>query len=439
MRLLMTALGSYGDVHPIIGLGAAMRARGHQATVLTNPHFQSLVESVGLEFLPIGTTQEYDELAHHQDLWHPFRGPTIVMRTCLQKALRPVYECLESLYRPGETLLVAHVLDMASRIFQEKHGAPMASVHLAPVGLRSFHESPQMFGMFMADWLPPWFRRGQYWLADKVIDRLMAPEINQLRQEQGLSPVSGILREWCFSPQLVLGFFPEWFAAPQPDWPANTHLTGFPLWDQSETMEMPDDVLQFLDEGESPVVFAPGSAMTEGEDFFEAAVEACQRLQRRGILLTKYPDQLPKNLPTDVRHFSFVPFSQLLPRAAALVHHGGIGTSAQALAAGVPQVVMPMAFDQLDNATRLKRLGVADLIRRKKFRGPRLARSLEKLLSSDATQASCRRWASRLESEDTTSKACEQIERIFLSSTHSQKLPNQVAKKNTRKHDSNMP
>jgi len=413
MRVLMTALGSYGDVHPMVGLGAAMLARGHQVTILTNPHFQKVVESTGLEFLPIGTAEEYDELAHHKDLWHPFRGPTMVLRTCIEQALRPIYEGIESHYRPGETLLVAHVLDMASRVFQEKHGAPMASVHLAPVGLRSFYESPQMFGMFMADWLPRWFRRAQYGLADKYLDRLLAPELNKLRKEQGLSPVSGIMRQWCFSPQLVLGLFPEWFAAPQPDWPANTRPTGFPLWDQSETMEMPDDVLRFLDAGDPPVVFAPGSAMTEGEKFFEAAIEACQRLGRRGILLTKYPEQLPKNLPNNVKHFSFVPFSRLLPRAAALVHHGGIGSSAQGLAAGVPHVVMPMAYDQLDNATRLKRLGVADFIRRSKFRGPRLAQSLEKLLASDKTQKSCRHWASQIDSEAALAKACERLEELF--------------------------
>jgi len=406
----MTALGSYGDVHPIVGVGAAMRARGHHVTILTNPHFQKVVQSTGLEFLPIGTAEEYDELAHHKDLWHPFRGPTMVLRTCIEQALRPVYEILESHYRPGETLLVAHVLDLASRVFQEKHGAPMASIHLAPVGLRSFHESPQMFGMAMADWLPRWFRRAQYGLADMYLDRLMAPELNPLRKEQGLSPVSGIMREWCFSPQLVLGLFPDWFAAPQSDWPANTRLTSFPLWDQSETMAMPDDALEFLDAGEPPMVFAPGSAMTEGEEFFAAAVEACQRLERRGILLTKYPEQLPKNLPREVKHFSFVPFSQLLPRAAALVHHGGIGTSAQGLAAGLPQVVMPMAYDQLDNATRLKRLGVAHFIRRRKFRGPRLAQSLEKLLASDTTKENCRRWASRLKADDPMRASCKLLE-----------------------------
>jgi len=413
MRLLMTALGSYGDVYPIVGLGAAMLARGHQVAILTNPHFRGVVESAGLELLPLGTTEQYIELAHHKDLWHPFYGPTMVLRTTTEMTLRPIYDHLELQYQPGETVFVAHGLDLASRVFQEKHDVPMASIHLAPLGLRSFHESPLMFGMLMADWLPRWFRQAQYWLADKYLDRLVAPELNKLRKEQRLPPVSGIFRSWYFSPQLVLGLFPDWFAASQPDWPANTRLSGFPLWDQSETQGMAEDVLQFLDAGEPPLVFAPGSAMTSGGKFFAAAIEACQRLQRRGMLLTKYPDQLPRDLPSGVQHFSFVPFSQLLPRAAALVHHGGIGTSAQALAAGVPQVVMPMAYDQLDNANRLKRLGVAQFIHRHKFRGPRLAKSLDKLLRSDATQKNCQRWAAKLDANTPLAEACEQLEELF--------------------------
>jgi len=415
MRLLMTALGSYGDVHPIVGLGAAMRARGHQVTVLTNPHFQSVVEGVGLDFLPLGTVEEYDELAHHKDLWHPMRGPRTVLKMGMSQTLRPIYELLEEHYRPGETVLAAPGLDLASRVFQDKHNAPLVSIHLAPIALRSFYESPQMFGMLMGDGVPRWLRRAQYWAADKfMLDPLVGPELNKLRAEQGLSPVSGIIRDWYFSPQLVLGLFPDWFAAVQPDWPPNTQLAGFPLWDQSSTMEMPRDVSEYLDAGEPPIVFAPGSAMTSGEDFFAAAAEACRQLGRRGILLTRYTNQLPKQLPPGVQHFDFVPFSQLLPRAAALVHHGGIGTSAQGLAAGVPHLVMPMAYDQLDNATRLQRLGVAEVVRRSKFQGPRVAQALERMLASQETHNNCQRWASQTDGEATLTTSCELLEGLFM-------------------------
>ncbi len=413
MRFLISALGSYGDVHPMLGLGSALSQRGHQVSVITNPHFQPLVESVPLDFIPLGTAEQYDQLAHHPDLWNPLRGPKLVMRTAMADSLRDLYRIVHEQVVPGETVLVAHCLDLASRIHQEKYGTPMASVHFAPVGLRSFYESPQMYWMLMQSWLPRWFRRFQYWLADKVVDQVVCPELNGLCGELGLPPVRRVMHQWYFSPQLVLGLFPEWFAPAQPDWPPHTQLTGFPLWDQSETVPLPQELEQFLQAGDPPLVFAPGSAMTKGAWFFQAAVEACEKLNRRGILLTKYPRQLPARLPSGVAHFEFVPFSTLLPRSAALVHHGGIGTCSQGLAAGVPQVVMPMAYDQLDNATRLTRLGVATILPKPRFTGINLASALKSLLENSTVRQHCFHWAQQFDTPFTMETTCRALEELL--------------------------
>jgi len=135
-------------------------------------------------------------------------------------------------------------------------------------------------------------------------------------------------------------------------------------------------------------------------------------LQRRGLLLTKYPGHLPARLPAGVRHFSFVPFSQLLPRAAALVHHGGVGSCAQGLATGLPQLLMPMAFDQFDNAERLRRLGVASMVRPQHFRGLAVARKLDALLGNAKTHENCHRWAKKCEGRAALAKTCERIEAL---------------------------
>lgn len=410
MHFLITALGSYGDVFPMVGLGSALRNRGHQVTLATNPHFQIIVDSVGLDFLPLGTTEEYDELTRHPDLWHPMKGPVLVVRKSFAKSLRELYDIVSANVIPGETILVAHCLDLASRIHHDKFGTPLASVHLAPVALRSFHQSPQMFGMLMQSWVPSSLRKIQFWLADQLIDHLVAKDVNGLRGELGLAPVRRIMHEWYFSPQLVLGLFPEWFAPPQPDWPPQTQLTGFPLWDQSGQEELQPEVQDFLQEGSPPMVFAPGSAMTSGEKFFAAAVEACQRLDRRAILLTKYPDQLPTTLPPTIKHCHFVPLSSLLTHCAALVHHGGIGTCAQGLAAGLPQVVKPMAYDQLDNASRLKNLGVADILRPKRFTGANLASVLDRLLSDPSIQRKCRYWTQPIDTPTAMEASCKALE-----------------------------
>jgi len=414
MRLLLTAFGSYGDVFPLVGLGAAMHARGHQVAVITSPHFRSVVEGANLELIPLGTEQEYDDLTKHPDLWHPLRGPLFVMKHAMIGCLRETYGLLSKHYVAGETVLGGHLLDLASRCFQEKHDAPLASILLAPAALRSSIEPPRMFGMFQPRWAPRLLTALQFWVGDRCfLGPLLEPELNAFRAELGLSPVRRPLKSWYLSPQLVLGLFPDWFAPHQPDWPEATSLVGFPLWDQQATkVPLSEGAQQFFDEGEAPLVFAPGSAMTQGEAFFQSAIEACRQLGRRGMLMTKYPAQLPRPLPAGVRHFSFEPFSLLLPRAAALVHHGGIGTTAQGLAAGLPHLVMPMAYDQLDNATRLQRLGVGQILPRRRFLGPAVAHKLDALLTSDSVQAQCDRWKQQCNGQESLTRACQRLEQL---------------------------
>jgi rhamnosyltransferase subunit B len=212
----------------------------------------------------------------------------------------------------------------------------------------------------------------------------------------------------------VLGLFPDWFGPPQPDWPPNTRAVGFPLWDSHADAHLSEAVHEFLAAGSPPIAFSPGSANREAQSFFAAAVDACRRLGRRGILLTKYADQLPSTLPETVRYFGFVPLSKLLPHTAALVHHGGIGTSAQGLAAGVPHLVQPMSYDQFDNSRRLVRLGVAQEISRRAFRGPAVAAALLPLLESSDTAARCRELAARCDGPAALAAACDALEELIV-------------------------
>lgn len=412
MHLLLTALGSYGDVLPMVGIGSTMRARGHDVSVITNPHFRPVVEGAGLELIPIGTGEEYDELVDHPALWQPIAGPKFLLEFTASY-LRELYEVIEANHRSGESVLGSHGLDLAGRIFSEKHGVPQATIHYAPLALRTVHDTPNFIGGFTQPPTPRWVKRLQFWLGDKLmIDKVLGGEVNGLRAELGLPPVSRIFRQWHNSPQLTLCLWPEWFGPKQPDWPDSAELVGFPLWDSDAEAELSEDVVGYLEEGGEPIIFAPGSANTQAEEFFATAVEVCERLAQRGILLTKYPEQLPANLPSGVRHFDFVPFSKLLPHVAALVHHGGIGSSAQALAAGVPQLVMPMAYDQLDNATRLKRLEVGDWIMPKQFNAYKVANRLAELLQQPSTKARCRELAQRLSDSASLALAGDKLEQL---------------------------
>jgi UDP:flavonoid glycosyltransferase YjiC (YdhE family) len=355
-QFLISALGSYGDVHPMVGLGTALAARGHRVRIITNPYFEDVVTGAGLELLARGTRDEYIALTQHPDLWHPRRGPKLVLSYVGGAGVRPLFELAMQNYVRGETVLCAHTLDLGGRVAAEKLGAPVASVVLAPSTMWTVHDSPRLRGALLGPSVPKWLKRAQFWMSDTLFVLPLMGELNVLRRELGLPPVKRVFGHWLHDTDMTLCLFPDWFGPLQPDWPRDTRTVGFPLWDAHEGAELSGRVREFLASGSAPIAFSPGSANREAHQFFEAAVDACQRLGRRGILLTKYDHQLPSNLPDSVRHFGFVPLSRVLPHAAALVHHGGIGTCAQGLAAGVAHLVRPMSFDQFDNSRRLARL-----------------------------------------------------------------------------------
>jgi UDP:flavonoid glycosyltransferase YjiC (YdhE family) len=434
-QYLITALGSYGDVHPMVGLGTALAARGQRVKVVTNPSFEDVVRGAGLDFVPIGDRDEYIRLSQHPDLWHPLRGPKLVLTLSSARVLRPLYDRLMAHYVPGETVFCAHVLDLASRVAGEKLRAPVATVVFSPGVLWSIYATPRLQRTMMASSEPPWLKQVLFLTADALFVRqLLGPQLNALRRELGLAPVRRIYSQWMFAAELILGLFSDWFGPSQPDWPANTRVVGFPLWDSpgsvpifgqsgseletpkpkmgTDPFDLSGEVREFLAAGSAPIAFSPGSANREAHAFFAAAVEACGRLECRAILLTKYDHQLPTKLPNSVRHFGFVPLSKLLPHTAALVHHGGIGTCAQGLAAGVPQVVQPMAYDQFDNSRRLMRLGVAAEVSVNNFRGRTVADALAPLLDSPTVAARCRELAARCNGPAALDAACDALEQL---------------------------
>lgn len=412
-QILLFAAGSWGDVHPIVGLALALRDRGHEVALVTNPYFESLMQKHQLRFLPVGTAETYLEAIQDPDLWHPRRAFSVVARKAMAPYLRAAIELYQEHFADSETVLVAPLLAVGGRVLHDLLQVPLATVHLQPVGLRSMYETPVLPGVPNPNLFPRWLKRGLYWYADTMfIDPEMCPPLNAYRAELGLSPVRRVMKTWWYSPQLNIGLFPDWFAPVQPDWPSNFLTTDFPQYDQGDIFELPAEAQAFLDSETPPLVFTPGTAMRHGEKFFQTAIEACQQLNRRGLLLTRYPEQLPTQLPENVLHCSYLPFSQILPRCGAIIHHGGIGTMSQGFKAGIPQLVMPMAHDQPDNAHRLRRLGSGDFLWPRQFTTKNVVGKLTSLLNSQETQANCRRVAELTTRGSGLTTACEAIERL---------------------------
>jgi len=366
MQFVVSALGSAGDVHPFIAISQALQARGHRVQMIASTYFEARIRRAGIEFTPLGAAGDFENLLARAELWHPRQGGRFVLDELL-KRLPEAFAVTAALSRPRDTVLVGSSLSWGLRLVQEHSGLPAATVHLSPICLPSVTGPSVLPGVGDLSWLPVWARRALLSGVERLfIDRWVAPRLNQVRTGLGLASVQRVFSRWMHSPDLVIGAWPDWFAPPQPDWPAQAQTSGFPLFHERSPTDsggLDPSLEVFLATGPAPVGITPGSAMAHGAAFFAQAAAACASLGQRALLISPFLEQLPAVLPAGAVHVPYAPFSALLPRLSALVHHGGIGTSAQALAAGIPQLVVPFAHDQFDNAARLHRLGVAVSLR----------------------------------------------------------------------------
>ena len=413
-HFLLTPVGSHGDVHPFVALGKGLLARGHRVTMITGEPFRGVAERNGLEYVPTATMADSDAMMNNPDLWHPNKGLKVIFdRPLMQRLLPLAYQAIRERYEPGKTVLVGGSLSYASRIANEKLGIPLASINLQPMVCCSVEDPPVHGSGMDGTWMPRPIIRFSYWAAEKwITDPLAAPAINEFRATLNLPPVKRILTKWAPSRERVIGFFPDWFGPIQDGGPTFRHA-GFVPFDDAGGRQTPPEVLTFIKAGPPPVIFSFGSAMRNGRPYFDAAVEACVSLGIRGILLAKGGEQIPQNLPANVIQADYAPFSEVFSLASCVVHHGGIGTSAQAMQAGVPQLVMPLAFDQADNAARMRRLGVANTLFPKRFSGKNVAKALKSFLYDRTMAANAKRLSERTEGFHGLDKACGFVEELI--------------------------
>jgi len=412
-RFVLATAGSLGDLHPYIAVARALTDRGQRAVIATAADHRSAVEGAGVEFAPIRPSAsdfgDYGALVAR--LFDPRRGPEYLWREVVVPHLRSAYEDL-SRVADGADLLVSHPLTVTLPLVAQRQGSPWVATVLAPLSFMSSWDPPILAAA-------PWLRmlralgprpyRFVFDLLKRKVREWEAP-LRDFRRELGLpESKQPAMFEGQFSPLRNLALFDPQLASPQPDWPANVRICGAAIYDGAPPDAGVREALgRFLAEGDPPIVFALGSsAVWIAGDFWDSAAAAARRLGRRAILVTG--STMPKNLPAGVRAFSYLGYSAVFPRAAAVVHQAGIGTLAQAMRAWRPQLIVPVAFDQPDNAHRAAALGIARVVPFKKVTARRLAAELAALLDTPSHAREARAVAETVAQVDGAGCAAEEL------------------------------
>ncbi len=423
-RVVLTTFGSLGELHPVLAVALGLKARGHHAVVATSEAYRPKVESLGLGFATLRPdlpdwTDDPGSMARIMDLR---RGPERIIREMMMPVLCQSYDDTLAAAE-GADLLLSHPLTFATRLVAEKVGLPWASTALSPLSFFSGHDPPVLAPAQVLSklrFLGPAFNRPLFRFLKRTVRSWSLPW-HRLRAEVGL-PMTGDdpLMEGQHSPALVLALFSPMLAAGQPDWPRQTVTTGFPFLDRDGDVGLPTELSEFLDDGPPPIVFTLGSAaVRDAGRFYEHSLRAAGMLGRRAVLLIgDDPRNRPSSLPDGIAAFKYAPFSALFPRAEAIVHQGGVGTTGQALRSGRPMLVMPYAFDQPDNADRVARLGVGRTIPRRRYTAERAAVELRKLLDDPSYALRAEEVGRLVREEDGVGSACDALEALLRSPGH---------------------
>ena len=387
------AIGSAGDLFPMLKLALALRDQGHRISFLGPEQHRPYVEGTGLGFRGVPVDEA---VLDDPRLWDPRHGFGVVWRVT-RGAAADLVEYVASLPAGEPCVLVVHPLALAEADLcrAARPDIRIAAVYLAPSNLPTIHDPLVIGPVTVPTWVPFWARR---WLWRRIgaslVDPVVLPDLNAARHQRGLPPVRAAF-SWLFGvADLSLALFPAWFGPVQPDWPQPLLHGGFALYDPNPDAPVSPELARFLAEGEPPIIFTPGTGNRQAAAFFQAAASATQQLGRRAIFLTPHEAQLPGELPGSILWQAYVPLRKLLPEAAVLVHHGGIGTTAEGLLSGIPQLVVPFAHDQFDNAARVRALGVGMVLPAARMSAVLLTHRLRRLLSSHAVAVKSRVLAS---------------------------------------------
>jgi rhamnosyltransferase subunit B len=363
MKFAVVTLGSAGDLHPFLAVARALVERGHEVHLLTQAPYEAAVRAEGVGFMPIASLAEHERTLRHPLLWHPLHGFGVLWRHLAVPAIGPTIEALDALSRDSGSKLTVFASPLAAGARLARECWPerirLLSGYTAPMGLRSTAD-PMFLGAWrVPGWLPDVARRGLWRALDRwKLEPMARPALARWTERLGLAPfASSFFGEALHSPDGGIAMYPDWFApVPAPWRERGVRQTGFPVFEAAGDILLPPAVSTFIDDHRPYVVVYPGSADQRAGAFAQRVISACQALDQRVLVLSRFRDPTVVAGQREVLWVDEAPLGRVNPRASAFVHHGGIGSVAQGMAARVPQLILASAYDQFENGARLERL-----------------------------------------------------------------------------------
>ncbi|MES2935432.1 MAG: glycosyltransferase [Pseudomonadota bacterium] len=410
-KIIFSVIGTSGDINPLLAMALHMKEKRFDVTFLTNDHFIPLLVELGINYFSIGTEEHY-QLGNSKECWDYSKDDNSIFGLYHAPAFRPAYDYVIDAYKDNKNLMVVSLFSYdGARAAAEKLGIPKVSIVLSPNQFFSFIAPPAPFCWLLPSWVPSPINKFTLKIIWKVFtagNRLNKWNRMHLieRKKIGALKIDGSYKNEIVN----ICFFPEWFGMRQKDWVKNIQLVGFPFFKyQHEPSQQEADA--FIEEQGTPIIFTTGTGVQDTAAFINEAKKICSLLNTPGLFVggNEFQD-IHKSLPY-FKQMKYVDFEYILPKCKAIVHHGGVGTTAAAIKAGIPQLIRPLKYDQPDNANRIRKLGLGHFLLAKNFTAELAVLILKKIIHDAPHNRNYLLYSADVKRSNAIEKACNIIER----------------------------
>jgi sterol 3beta-glucosyltransferase len=420
MRITILTGGSRGDVQPYVALGVGLQQAGHAVQIATHEPFRTFIRERGLDFFPVGG--DYRQI-YESETWPQLRARG-GNRLRLIKQLRRMVEANSIGFihdawqacQDAQVILFSTSVFVAAMALAEKMQCPLYCAGLLPLTPTRFQAGVRLpplpvplrfLGPLGYNWLTHWLSLQ----TGHQLARLVMLPAYQRALDLPPRPFWLSLRSFQQGPLFLYGYSRHVVPRP-PDWSASNRVTGYWFLDRPADWRPSSHLVDFLASGPTPVYVGFGSMREQdAAELTETVVEALLRARQRGVLLTGQAGLGAGKLPDEIFAVEAIPHDWLFPRMAAVVHHGGAGTTAAGLRAGLPSVIVPFAWDQPFWGRRVWELGVGPRpIPRKHLSVERLADAITAAVSNKEMRLRAQALGERIRQEDGVARAVEAFE-----------------------------